>query len=367
MNPHLTSQLTRIRNQKNSPIESQKKIAILLCAIDESIPEQNVLAYFGATMTFLSTLLQSSPIDTERLAAVTYLLAILLPHVNSQILKLKFEMVSQVISTAVDIPNNDAPLLRSLLECIQPLIIAQDATTLTSNPLAKKLFQTLLFYTIDARPKVRKLSHSIIQRILTSPPPPALYHPLNLATVDFIQAYFKEFVKTQVKTPEQESLIFHMLVFFRTVAPVLTSNGVSEKCKGRIRECTNLLLVVVEKAGKGYIIQNVFTTLGVVISPTFEMDGSVVGGEETTNLDIQYLDYLLNSVSELQPNLNDVVAYETWLNLIAAIFSQLARKLQKVSEFDENYGVFVKYASETFPGLVLSAFQKLFVKVFGNS
>jgi len=66
--------------------------------------------------------------------------------------------------------------MRSLVTCLEYLLIAQDQTTWNHTTTLKAL-QTLLILSLDSRPKPRKRAQEAVRNIVTRPPLMMMVHP----------------------------------------------------------------------------------------------------------------------------------------------------------------------------------------------
>jgi hypothetical protein len=147
------STLTRIRKQHSSKLENQKMISGLLVAVEESILSINLnsappttstqdsispLAYFGTLMTLLA----SQPSIAE---PALYLLALILPHLPTAVLRLKCLDVHTVFAKILleDESADNVPLLKGLVGCYETLLVAQDAKQWASLPMMGKLTRNI--------------------------------------------------------------------------------------------------------------------------------------------------------------------------------------------------------------------------------
>lgn len=66
--------------------------------------------------------------------------------------------------------------MRSLVTCLEHLLIAQDTATWNQTTTLKAL-QTLLILSLDSRPKPRKRAQEAVRNIVTHPPLMMIVHP----------------------------------------------------------------------------------------------------------------------------------------------------------------------------------------------
>ncbi|KAJ3043390.1 hypothetical protein HDV00_005088 [Rhizophlyctis rosea] len=373
---------TKIRTQTSSGLENQKQAAVILMAVEETIREQNEaltpLAYFGALMTIMEQQREQAIHDEDKkgiLVAVSYLLAIVFPRIPVNIQKLKFQDISKTLGATLEAHQEQAPLVRSIIACLEYLLTAQDNATWTSDITCKKLFQILLIMSVDPRPKVRRRAHEAVKRLLARPPSPTLHHPATLTSIDFSIKSLNEFAASASSASakqrkEIEAQVLHVLVFLKTVLPVLAVQGGHDKTRGKLRElCDTLLKLPVRSSGMGntVVTQWVFQVLDALFGAGAEEERQGKGGI-FPHLDMALLDSVILALLEIRPYQNDVGLIPAWLDLIGRGFARLA-DLARIAEADveELASPDRQYALNEYPELVTSVFSKTFVALLGQS
>ncbi|XP_075773882.1 RRP12-like protein [Pelodiscus sinensis] len=133
---------------------SHKEICAVLAAVTEVIRAQggteSETEYFAALMTTLEAV--ESP---ESLAAVAYLLNLVLKRVPGPVLIKKFSDVSKVFMGIMASQAGSGPssALRWVLSCLATLLRKQDLAA-WSCPLTMQVYHGLLSFTVHAKPKV---------------------------------------------------------------------------------------------------------------------------------------------------------------------------------------------------------------------
>ena len=93
------------------------------------------------------------------------------------VLRSQYTATLSVFTTILALqPPPTAPSMRSLVTCIEYLLIAQDAAAWTDSATLKAL-QTLLILSLDSRPKPRKRAQEAVRNIVTRPPLMMVVHP----------------------------------------------------------------------------------------------------------------------------------------------------------------------------------------------
>lgn len=165
--------------------------------------------------------------DEEVVIACTYLLAIIIPQVSTQILRLKFKPVASSFGIILSNYHAQTPPVKSILSCMQVLLLAQDARTWAHNSQCTQLFRYILALTVDDRQKVRKRAHQVVKQIIMNPPPPTLYHPASSLSLDYAIKFMS--FTTQGASRDERALqdvqIIYLLEFLRAILPVIILNS----------------------------------------------------------------------------------------------------------------------------------------------
>lgn len=193
---HLATELDKIRHQTSSTLAHQRRPATLLAAIESTLTEEGAaltpVAYFAALSSTLLQLAESVNASTiedadisETLQAVLYLLAIVMPLTPSSVLRSKAASLTNVMPNLLIALHETAAAVKSLLTILQALLLSMDASALTQLPI-KQIYNTMLVFLIDSRPKVRRRAQEAVCAIMASPPAPSLKHPYASRTADHV-------------------------------------------------------------------------------------------------------------------------------------------------------------------------------------
>lgn len=173
---------------------------------DESLPPA---AYLVALLSTLSQLC-STPGATkegekrELLEATLYLLSLLTPHLEQDLLRSKVALLA-TLNPLFPAFNSHAPALKSLVAIAQSLLSALSTAQLEKDQEARQVFVHVLTIAGDARPKVRRRAQEAITALLSAPPPPAVIHPYGPSTADWILEKLEEAVKGAKRGGKKES------------------------------------------------------------------------------------------------------------------------------------------------------------------
>ena len=192
----LATSLDKVRHQASSTLVHQNRPAKLLEAIEATLTEQGTaltpIAYFAGLLSTTQRLLDSqsqleptTDQDGETLPAALYLLAIVAPCTQHAVIRSKTGSLLEVLCLCFSSQADQAGSLKSIFTILQAVYLAMDGSTLSSLT-SKKTFNTLLPFTIDPRPKVRRKAQDSIIALLANPPAPSVKHPYATRTADFV-------------------------------------------------------------------------------------------------------------------------------------------------------------------------------------
>ncbi|KAG8435420.1 hypothetical protein GDO86_013382 [Hymenochirus boettgeri] len=223
---------------------AHKEICAVLAAVTEVIRSQGgketETEYFAALMTTLEAV--ESP---ESLAAVAYLLNLVLKRVPGPVLIKKFSDTSKAF---MDIMASQATCgstcaVRWIISCLAVLLRKQDLTT-WSYPSTMQVYHGLLSFTVHVKPKVRKAAQLGICSVLKgsefmfgeSAPK---HHPATMTTAKFcIQEIEKSGGNKEATTT------LHMLTLLKELLPCFPLSMVKSCCETLLKVMTlsNLLI-----------------------------------------------------------------------------------------------------------------------------
>ncbi|KAJ3275758.1 hypothetical protein HDV01_007225 [Terramyces sp. JEL0728] len=361
--------LSKIRTQINSGLENQKKAAVLLTAIEESIQEQGEqlipMAYFGTIMTIID---QSFEGDNSIIPAAVYILSVVFPRyfithssISSNILRLKFADITSIFQKIISTFNEDAPTVRGVINCYEYLLFAQENNVWNSDSSCRQSFQFLLGYSVDQRPKVRKRAADAIKRILSNPPPPSLAHPGTVIAIDFYFNVIENFHidKTSNKSA-LESQVTDALVNLKLLIPTFAMQSNNDKIRTKFEKLCSALLKLPSRTAQG---QNVLTQW------SFEVFSSLLSPENTNDVEFKVLYTLTKAMLELSPYENDAVLTPLWLTVITFCFARLSEVVCdfEIGKIDRSEEHIQKFSSVEYPKLVSTLFQKMFKTVFDTN
>nr|XP_044987580.1 RRP12-like protein [Jaculus jaculus] len=215
---------------------AHKEICAVLAAVTEVIRSQGgketETEYFAALMTTMEAVK-----STESLAAVAYLLNLVLKRVPSPVLIKKFSDTSKAF---MDIMSSQASsgstsALRWVLSCLAILLRKQDLEA-WGYPLTLQVYHGLLSFTVHTKPKIRKAAQHGVCSVLKGSDfmfgeKALVHHPAAISTAKFcIQEIEKSGGSKEATTT------LHMLTLLKDVLPCFP--------EGLVKSCSETLLRV---------------------------------------------------------------------------------------------------------------------------
>ncbi|XP_055280941.1 RRP12-like protein [Moschus berezovskii] len=215
---------------------AHKEICAVLAAVTEVIRSQGgketETEYFAALMTTMEAVE-----STESLAAVCYLLNLVLKRVPSPVLIKKFSDTSKAFMDIMSAQaiSGSTSALRWVLSCLATLLRKQDLEA-WSFPVTLQVYHGLLSFTVHAKPKIRKAAQHGVCSILKGSEfmfgekAPA-HHPAAVSTAKFcIQEIEKSGGSKEATT------MLHMLTLLKDLLPCFP--------EGLVKSCSETLLRV---------------------------------------------------------------------------------------------------------------------------
>ncbi|XP_021799240.2 RRP12-like protein isoform X3 [Papio anubis] len=215
---------------------AHKEICAVLAAVTEVIRSQGgketETEYFAALMTTMEAV--ESP---ESLAAVAYLLNLVLKRVPSPVLIKKFSDTSKAFMDVMSAQasSGSTSVLRWVLSCLATLLRKQDLEA-WGYPVTLQVYHGLLSFTVHSKPKIRKAAQHGVCSVLKGSEfmfgekAPA-HHPAAVSTAKFcIQEIEKSGGSKEATTT------LHMLTLLKDLLPCFP--------EGLVKSCSETLLRV---------------------------------------------------------------------------------------------------------------------------
>ncbi|XP_065184314.1 RRP12-like protein [Sycon ciliatum] len=295
----------QVQQKWNSPHASHREACAVLAAISEVVSSSKTgevveTEYFAALMTALE-----NTADSDSVAAIAYLLSLIIEKVPENIIKAKFSLASQVFMSAANqhSESGSSAFHRAVVRCLGVLLRAQEAAV-WSNSSTQAVFRLLLIYSADARPKVRKGAQEWVVKIMknefagTTQPP---FHPGCSSLAKFCSQVLEDSRGTAGSTPS-----LHVLRLLRDLLGLLPIQSVKSLCEHILRLMT---------VGDAIMTSQSMHTL----------HGLFACSPKAATLSAQLNGQLITSLYEYQPHVNDVQPCLAWLAVMQAAHSSLAQ------------------------------------------
>ncbi|KAK9434055.1 NUC173 domain-containing protein [Lipomyces doorenjongii] len=328
----LESKLDRLRLHKTSKLPHQKRLAVLLEAVEETLKEQNTeltaSAYVIALLSILPEAFTGSELKNQELAAAAvYLLDVVLQHASSALLIGKFTSILSYLTPALSHSDASPALVRSALGCLETILIAQVSSSWLASASEngpRKALSRLLELSLDERPKVRKRAQEAVTTLLSHPPPgPATVHPaLNMCVdlaLNLVKEQYAEFTSKshhhRKQQPQQghaaalERKIIFLLQLIRAIArndmgwPISKIEPLCETLFSISRSADEFLIMAALD-----VFQSLFTKIAGDSEEKEKMDGAT-------------FTMIVDSIMNLQPAHTDQQRAPTWLAIVAQCFA----------------------------------------------
>ncbi|KFM06540.1 RRP12-like, partial [Aptenodytes forsteri] len=288
---------------------AHKEICAVLAAVTEVIRsrggKESETEYFAALMTTLEAV--ESP---ESLAAVAYLLNLVLKRVPSPVLIKKFSDASKAFMGIVSSQacSSSTSALRWVLSCLATLLRKQDLAA-WSYPVTLQVYHGLLSFCVHTKPKVRKAAQYGVCSVLRGSEfmfgdAAPEHHPAAPSTAKFCVQEIEKAGGTKEATTT-----LHILALLRDLLPCFPAAVVKTCCETLLRVMTLSHVLVTACAMQAF--HSLFSAQASVACLPAELNAQIITA---------LYDYV-PSTSDLQPLL-------TWLSTMERAHINLGR-LQK--------------------------------------
>uniref|UniRef100_A0A663MCZ3 Ribosomal RNA processing 12 homolog n=1 Tax=Athene cunicularia TaxID=194338 RepID=A0A663MCZ3_ATHCN len=288
---------------------AHKEICAVLAAVTEVIRSQGgketETEYFAVLMTTLEAV--ESP---ESLAAVAYLLNLVLKRVPSPVLMKKFSDASKAFMGIVSSQacSSSTSALRWVLSCLATLLRKQDLAA-WSYPVTLQVYHGLLSFCVHTKPKVRKAAQYGVCSVLRGSEfmfgdAAPEHHPAAPSTAKFCVQEIEKAGGTKEATTT-----LHVLALLRDLLPCFPAAVVKTCCETLLRVMTLSHVLVTACAMQAF--HSLFSAQASVACLPAELNAQIITA---------LYDYV-PSTSDLQPLM-------TWLSTMERAHINLGR-LQK--------------------------------------
>ncbi|XP_028586368.2 RRP12-like protein [Podarcis muralis] len=285
---------------------AHKEICAVLAAVTEVIRAQGGVEseteYFGALMTTLEAV--ESP---ESLAAVAYLLNLVLKRVPGPVLIKKFSDTSKAFMGILGSQacGDSTSALRWVLSCLATLLRRQNLVA-WNYPVTMQVFHGILSFTVHVKPKVRKAAQHGVCSILRGSEflfgdgAPS-HHPAASSAAKFCVQEIEK-----AGGAKEATTTLHVLTLLRDLLPCLPAPSVKSCCETLLRVMTLSHVLVTACAMKA------FHSLFVAQPPP-----SCLPAELNAQIIVALYDYL--------PSENDLQPLLAWLSVMERAHVNLAK------------------------------------------
>uniref|UniRef100_A0A674JVB7 Ribosomal RNA processing 12 homolog n=1 Tax=Terrapene triunguis TaxID=2587831 RepID=A0A674JVB7_9SAUR len=297
---------SKVQRFWESSSAAHREICAVLAAVTEVIRSQggteSETEYFAALMTTLEAV--ESP---ESLAAVAYLLNLVLKRVPGPVLIKKFSDTSKVLMGIMASQAGSGPssALRWVLSCLATLLRKQDLAA-WSYPVTLQVYHGLLSFTVHAKPKVRKEAQHGVCSILkgseflfgdTAP----THHPAAQSTARFCVQEIEKSGGTKEATTT-----LHVLTLLRDLLPCLPLAVVKTCCETLLRVMTLSHVLVTACAMQAF--HSLFSAKPGLACLSAELNAQII-----------------TALYDYMPSENDLQPLLAWLAVMEKAHSNLAR------------------------------------------
>ncbi|OCT70055.1 RRP12-like protein isoform X2 [Xenopus laevis] len=296
----------KVQRYWESNSAAHKEICAVLAAVTEVIRSQggteSETEYFAALMTTLEAV--ESP---ESLAAVTYLLNLVLKRVPGPVLIKKFSDTSKALMDimASQASSGSTSAMRWIVSCLAILLRKQDLLT-WSYPSTLQVYHGMLSFTVHTKPKIRKAAQLGVCSILKgsefmfSESAPK-HHPAVHTTAKFcIQEIEKSGGSKEATTT------LHMLTLLKELLPCFPVSMVKSCCETLLKVMTLSNVLITACAMQAF--HGLFHACPGISALTAELNAQIITA---------LYDYL--------PSENDLQPVLAWLAVMEKAHINLAR------------------------------------------
>ncbi|UPK98938.1 hypothetical protein LCI18_009873 [Fusarium solani-melongenae] len=307
--PSLAEKLDKI---KSPGLQSQKRTAVVLQAVESTLKEQNEAptptGYFAALLALLQQANANDTVNPELATPAVYLLDVVTPYAPQPLLRAKFTQILTLLAPVLLLQDAEPLLLRSSIGCLESLLLAQDAASweLSVSQIGpRRAVAGLLNMSLDHRPKVRRRSQDALKKVLRNPPPsPSLDHPAadmcaQTALKNLEDLATKVAQARKKKSDAHDPAMIHALQLVKTIAAA--SGGWPTK---KIESLCELLLGIA-KSGNEYMTMAAFEIFEMIFEGM------------TDEVSSAKLPRLMEIISELRPAANDTQLVPPWLAILS--------------------------------------------------
>ena len=308
----------RIRARSHEPHIQHANI--VLTALTDVIQAQGIThtsprsaittAYFGALMLSIE---QRAKHSADTLAGIAHLLALIFPQLPASVLRAKADDISPLLLELLEQHADTTAIAKSTLACIATLLTSLDPSpaTYTTHPTHLHLYQSLLVYSLDPRPKLRHLAQSKLTAFLATAYPPAGQPPPRPLMDGLVV-----FARREVGGGGGGSEVLYLCGLLQLIAPSLTLT-----CAGQLME---LLLSLPLKQNTILLVQAMRTLVALADRHPPPPTSQPPSSHKVEAKYVVMLDRLLAALTTLLPHTSDIEANTAYLHCVERLVALLA-------------------------------------------
>lgn len=315
----LEDKLGKIRTQLSSKLDNQKRLALVLNAVEENLDEQHndrtPVAYFVLFLLLLDqSVTDDTIVDSGLATATAYFLDLVFPYTPGALLRSRFGDILAKLASALTHPEAEAPLVRSTIGALETLLVAQDHQqwTVSGSISPKRALVGLLEMSFDARPKVRRRAQEAVHEVLTNPPASPQPHHVaaglcgELALKRVLQLAKEAVQNKKKKDASSGASVIHGL---QLVAAITLANAWPA---AQIEPLCDVLLELL-KTSDQYVVLAAFAAF----TGLFASMSNVIDTERFARV--------LDIIFDLRPQINDTHLAASWLAVVAKALENYAQ------------------------------------------
>uniref|UniRef100_A0A8C1YY59 Ribosomal RNA processing 12 homolog n=1 Tax=Cyprinus carpio TaxID=7962 RepID=A0A8C1YY59_CYPCA len=264
----------KVQRYWESNSAAHKEICAVLAAVTEVIRSQGGMEteteYFASLMTTLEAVDSS-----ESLAAVAYLLNLVMKRLPAAVLKKKFSDTAKAFMDVMtnQVNSDSSSCLRWIISCLATLLRKQDLSV-WSYPSTLQLYHGLLSFTVHSKPKVRKAAQQGVCSVLRysdfvfSDNAP-VHHPAAAATAKFCCKELE-----QSGGSKEDTTTLHVIGLLKDLLSAFPLSSVKSCCETLLRLMTLSHVLVTANAMQAF--HKLFSSKPSPASMSAELNAQII-------------------------------------------------------------------------------------------
>ncbi|BFZ58210.1 pre-rRNA processing protein [Savitreella phatthalungensis] len=305
------NKLEGVRAHRQAKGSVLSRVAVVLAAVEDTIKASgstpSPTAYFASLLALLDSSVSGQEILNQETAyAAAHLLDIIISDAPQPLLVSKFVQTLNLLVPLLNSSENAT--VRAAVGVLRELLASQTNES-WRDAAVQQAMRSLLYLTLDHRPKVRRTAAEATAYVLTKAP--------QSITRDSLPAIMvaDELLKTaatHIGNNERTGLL-HTLQTIKTVASTISWPV------AHVDRLCDLLLRGVAELGEGFVT--------VIAFEVFEK----VFDQGATSIDSSRLEDLLKTIVSMKPNARDTNVLPPWLNVLSRGYELLSGVLPELT------------------------------------